>query len=142
MKVTCLPLSCRYSRVALELLEFLWSEGLNSGDSSFRVYCPSPPPPTCVAEPLEFPSYALGSAKVQALQEVDRMLEKNDLELVVHLGLGYYSRLFLVQKASRGCQPMINFSSLNDCVTYIKFKVGTASSVLGMVRKGGLHVRD
>ena len=52
---------------------------------------------TVLREPPEFPSYTLGSAKGQALQkEVNRMLQKSTVEPVDHLGLGYYSRLFLV----------------------------------------------
>ena len=35
------------------------------------------------------------------------MLEKGALELVDHLGLGYYSRLLLVQKATGGWNPVI-----------------------------------
>ena len=46
---------------------------------------------------LKFPSYALGYAKTQALQEAGKMLQKGALRLVDRLG--YYSRLFLVQKA-------------------------------------------
>ena len=54
-------------------------------------------------EPLEFPSYALGSAKAQVLKrEVDKILEEGTLELVDHPGLCYYSWLFLVQMLEGG----------------------------------------
>ena len=36
-----------YSRVALEILAFLWSRGLDGGGFMFQVHCPLPPPPTC-----------------------------------------------------------------------------------------------
>ena len=52
-------------------------------------------------EPLEYPSYGLRSVKAQALQDkVEKMLEKSTLELAGCAGLGFYSRLFLVQKAT------------------------------------------
>ena len=57
-------------------------------------------------EPHEFLSYTSGSVKAQALQqEMNKMLQKGALELVDHLGLDYYSWLFLVQMASGGGIP-------------------------------------
>ena len=54
-------------------------------------------------ESLGFASCGSGSVKAQALQgEVDKMLQKGTLELVDHLGPGYYNRLFLVWKVTRG----------------------------------------
>ena len=54
-------------------------------------------------ELVEFPSYCSGSVKAQAPQvEVDKMLEKGTLEVVDPLGPGYYSQMFLVQKATGG----------------------------------------
>ena len=60
---------------------FVLNGKLDSG-GSILVHCPLPP---VSRELLEFPSYALGSAKAQALQEVDKMLQKDALELVDHL---------------------------------------------------------
>ena len=54
-------------------------------------------------EPLEFPSYGSLSVRACALQDkVDKRLEKGTLELVDQTGLGFYSRLFLVQKEMGG----------------------------------------
>ena len=69
---------------------FLQSRGLNSGGSPLLVYCPHPPSPTNVTGASRVPVLCLESAKVKALQEVDKMLEKRTLELVDHPGLGYY----------------------------------------------------
>ena len=71
--------------------------------------------PPLSQEPREFLSYVSGFAKAQSLQkEVDKMLQKCTLELVDHPGSGYYSKLFLVQKALGEWRPMIDLSSLNS----------------------------
>ena len=51
--------------------------------------------------PVSFPTYRAGSPRAQALwQEVEAMLAKGALEIALDPGPGFYSRLFLVEKAS------------------------------------------
>ena len=75
-------------------------------------------------ELLEFHSYGSGSIQAQALQEVDKMLEKGTLDLVDYPGVGYQSRLPLMQKAiwgrggGDGWLPVIDLLSLNRYVTH------------------------
>ena len=44
------------------------------------------------------------------------MLSKGALERVPDLGPGFYSRLFLVEKASGGWRPVIDLSPFNEFV--------------------------
>ena len=97
--------------------------------------------PPVSQEPWEFPSCALGSVRVLALRdEVSKILQKGAVELVNQSGPGFYSRLFLVKKATRCWQPVINLSTLNGFVTLTKFQMETVASVLGLIRRGGLDV--
>ena len=51
--------------------------------------------------PVSFPTYRAGSPRAQALrQEVEVMLAKEALEIAQDPGPGFYSRIFLVEKAS------------------------------------------
>ena len=51
--------------------------------------------------PVSFPTYQAGSPRAQALrQEIEGMLAKGALEIARDLGPGFYSRLFLVEKAA------------------------------------------
>ena len=62
----------------------------------------APPPPLSYA-PVLFPTYPFDSPKALALhQEVETMISKGALERVSNPGPGFYSRLFLVEKASGG----------------------------------------
>ena len=49
---------------------------------------------------------------------------------------GFYSRLFLVEKASGGWRPVIDLSHLNDFVQLTPFKMETVASVLLSVKEG------
>ena len=64
------------------------------------------------------------------------MISKGALERVPDPGPGFYSCLFLVEKASGGWRPMIDLSPFNEFVQQTPFKMETASSVLLSVRKG------
>ena len=64
------------------------------------------------------------------------MISKGALERVHDPGPGFYSRLFLVEKASGGWRPVIDLSPFNEFVQQTPFKMETASSVLLSVRKG------
>ena len=61
--------------------------------------------------PVSFPTYRPDSPRALALrQEVESMIMKGALEIVPDLDPGFYSRLFLVEKASGGWRPVIDLS--------------------------------
>ena len=64
------------------------------------------------------------------------MLSKDALEVVLDLGPGFYSRLFLVEKVMGGWRPVIDLSHLNKFDLQTPFKMETVASVLLSVRKG------
>ena len=77
-------------------------------------------------EPLKFSSYALESAKAQALQEVNRMVPwSGSLQPAISSAEGV-----------SGWQPVIDLASLNSYMALAKLKMETVSSVLGSIRKG------
>ena len=61
------------------------------------------------------------------------MLEKGAVEVVDDPGLGFYSRLFLVEKATGGWRPVIDLSPLNGFVLQTLFKMETVASVLSAI---------
>ena len=68
----------------------------------YRVPFKDSPPPLA-RTPVSFPTYRVGSPRAQALrQEVEAMLAKGALEIARDPGPGFYSRLFLVEKAAGG----------------------------------------
>ena len=94
-------------------------------------------PPPLASTPVSFPTYRAGSPRAQALrQEVEAMLAKGALEIARDPGPGFYSRLFLVEKATGGWRPVIDLSHLNDFVQLTSFKMETVASVLLSVREG------
>ena len=64
------------------------------------------------------------------------MLAKGALEIARDPGPGFYSRFFLVEKASGGWRPVIDLSHLNEFVQLTPFKMETVASVLLSVREG------
>ena len=64
------------------------------------------------------------------------MLEKDALEVVDRPGPGFYSRIFLVEKATGGWRPVIDLSPLNSFVLQTKFKMETVASVMASIREG------
>ena len=87
--------------------------------------------------PVSFPTYRAGCLRAQALrQEIEVMLAKGALEIARDPGPGFYSRLFLLEKASGGWRPVIDLSHLNDFVQLTSFKMETVASVLLSVREG------
>ena len=64
------------------------------------------------------------------------MLAKGALEITRDPGPGFYSRLFLVEKASGGWRPVIDLSHLNGFIQLTRFKMETVASVLLSVREG------
>ena len=102
----------------------------------YRVPFKDSPPPLA-RTPVSFPTYRAGSPRAQALrQEVEAMLTKGALEIARDPGPGFYSRLFLVEKATGGWRPVIDLSHLNDFVQLTPFKMETVASVLLSVRGG------
>ena len=102
----------------------------------YRVPFKDSPPPLS-RTPVSFPTYRAVSPWAQALrQEVEGMLAKGALEIAQDLGPGFYSCLFLVEKASGGLHPVINLSHLNKFVQLTRFKMETVASVLLSVREG------
>ena len=59
--------------------------------------------------PIPFESYLKGSERFHALDlEVENMVKKGAIEEVTTAGWGFYSRIFVVPKASGGWQPVID----------------------------------
>ena len=63
------------------------------------------------------------------------MLSKDALEIVLDMGPGFYSRLFLVEKVTEGWRPVIDLSHLNEFVLQTPFRMKTVASVLLSVRE-------
>ena len=102
----------------------------------YRVPFKDSPPPLA-RTPVSFPTYRAGSPRAQALrQKVEAMLAKGALEIARDPGPGFYSHLFLVEKATGGWRPVIDISHLNDFVQLTPFKMETVASVLLSVREG------
>ena len=64
------------------------------------------------------------------------MLDKGALEIARDPGPDFYSRLFLVEKASGGWRSVISLSHLNKFVQPTRFKLEIVASVLLSVREG------
>ena len=94
-------------------------------------------PPSLSRTPVSFPTYRAGLPRAQALrQEVEAMLAKGALEIALDPGPGFYSCLFLVEKASGGWRPVISLSHLNEFVQLTPFKMETVASLLLSVGEG------
>ena len=86
---------------------------------------------------MEFRSYDRGTPKWTALnQEVDALLSKGAIERVDCPSAGYYSRPFVVPKATGGWRPIIDLSQLNVFVQQTQFKMETVSSVRQAIKEG------
>ena len=86
--------------------------------------------------PLSLPAYSPQSIKGVALtQELQNLLRKGAVEPAPQ-SPGFYSRLFLVQKASGSWRPIIDLSTLNDYITSSHFHMETPRSVLSSIRPG------
>ena len=92
--------------------------------------------PPLSERPLSLPAYYPQSIKGVALtQELQTLLRKGAVEPAPQPP-GFYSRLFLVQKASGSWRPIIDLSTLNDYVTSSHFHMETPQSVLRSIRPG------
>ena len=93
--------------------------------------------PTLSREPIPFSAYCPNSIRGKALeQEVESLLQKGAIELAPLTSLGYYSRQFVVMKASGSWRPVIDLSHLNLKVLKTPFKMETIQSTLMSVRRG------
>ena len=92
--------------------------------------------PPLSERPLSLPAYSPQSIKGVALtQELQTLLRKGAVEPAPQ-SPGFYSRLFLVQKASGSWRPIIDLSTLNDFITSSHFHMETPQSVLRSIRPG------
>ena len=94
-------------------------------------------------EPIPFSTYAPSSIRVKALeQEVLSLVEKGVVELAPLPSPWFYSRLFVVMKASGSCRPVIDLSTLNLRVLKSPFPsvrspLDEARGLDGLVRSSG-----
>ena len=85
--------------------------------------------------PVTLDSYLPSSTKGVALQrEVLSLIEKGAVELTPP-SPGFYSRIFVVMKASGSCKPIINLSILNKFVLQSWFMMETNRSVLNAIQR-------
>ena len=92
--------------------------------------------PPLSERPLSLTAYSPQSIKGVALtQELQNLLQKGAVEPDPQ-SPGFYSRLFLVQKASGSWRPIIDLSTLNGYVTSSHFHMETPQSVLRSIRPG------
>ena len=79
------------------------------------------------------------SERPESLYSVDEE-RYGSLEIVSDRDPGFYSCLFLVEKASGGWRPVIELFPLNEFVRQTPFKMETSASVLMAVREGDFLV--
>ena len=92
--------------------------------------------PPLSERPLSLPAYSPHSIRGVALnQELQSLLRKGPVEPAPQ-SPGFYSRLFLVQKASGSWRPIIDLSTLNGFITSSRFHMETPRSVLNSIRPG------
>ena len=93
-------------------------------------------PPPLSERPLFLPAYSPHSIRGVVLnQELQDLLRKGAIEPAPQ-SIGFYSRLFLVKKASGSWRPIIDLSTLNDYITSSRFHMETPRSVLNSIRPG------
>ena len=101
----------------------------------YRIPFRSTPPLS--SDPIPFPSYSPSSIRGKAPErEVVSLVEKGAVELAPLPSPGFYSRLFVVMKASGSWRPIIDLSTLNLRILKSPFKMETLQSVLLSVRSG------
>ena len=100
----------------------------------YRIPFDRPPP---LSEcPISLLAYSPHSIRGVALnQELQNLLRKGAVEPAPQ-SPGFYSRLFLVKKASGSWRPIIDLSTLNLFITSSRFHMETPRSVLNSIRPG------
>ena len=91
--------------------------------------------PPLLHNPLSFPT---SPQQQEILREVvHQLLEKNAIELVINPhSAGFYSRIFVVPKASGGWRPVIDLSILNSFVRCPHFQMETADTIRRAIQPG------
>ena len=92
--------------------------------------------PPLSERPLSLPAYSPQSIKGVALTQEPQNLLQNGVVEPAPQSPSFYSRLFLVQKASGSWRPIIDLSTLNGYVTSSHFHMETPQSVLRSIRPG------
>ena len=93
--------------------------------------------PTLSKDPIPFPAYCPNSIRGKALGgEVQALLAKGAIEIAPLPSPGFYSRLFVVMKASGAWRPVIDLFILNLRIQQTSLKMETLQSVLLSVRPG------
>ena len=100
-----------------------------------RYLIPFSSPPPFSPDPISFSSYSPDSSKRKALGEILALIQKGAIELATP-SPGYYSRMFVVWKASGSWRPIIDLSHLNKFFLQTGCKMETSQSVLRAVRRG------
>ena len=127
----------RLSVAPLAGVEQQGSGSVGGGGSEGGYSVPFLSEPPLAAEPIPFSSYSPTSIRGKALEkEVQSLVEKGALELAPLPSPGFYSRVFVVMKASGSWRPVIDLSTLNLRVRKTPFKMETLQSVLLSVRSG------
>ena len=92
--------------------------------------------PPLSERPLSLPAYSPHSIRGVALnQELQNLIRKGAVEPAPQ-SPGFYSRLFLVKKASGSWRPIVDLSTLNGFITSSRFHMETPRSVLNSIRPG------
>ena len=100
----------------------------------YRIPFDRPPP---LSEcPISLPAYSPHSIRGVALNQVLQSLLRKGAVEPAPQSPGFYSRLFLVKKASGSWRPIIDLSTLNHYVTSSRFHMETPRSVLNSIRPG------
>ena len=74
--------------------------------------------------------------ELQALEvEVQKLIEKRAIEMVVSAGPGFYGHLFLQAKKDGSMRPVFNLKPLNAYVTYQHFKMEGMAMAMSMIEQ-------
>ena len=124
--------------ISLEEVAGNWSRDLGGDRSSGRLPCPvqglSSSPSSHTGIVSDVPGRLSSGSSLAARGRGDAC--QRSLRNRRDPGPGFYSRLFLVEKATGGWRPVIDLSHLNDFVQLTPFKMETVASVLLSVREG------
>ena len=93
--------------------------------------------PKLSEEPIPYPSYSPSSIRGKTLaSEVLSLIKTGAVELAPLPSTGFYSRLFVVMKASGSWRLVVDLSLLNLKVLKTSFKMETLQFVLLTVQRG------
>ena len=124
--------------ISLEELAGHWSRDLGGDRSPGRLPCPvqglSSSPSSHTGIVSDVPGRLSSGSRLAARGRGDAC--QRSLRNRPRSGSRFYSRLFLVEKATGGWRPVIDLSHLNDFVQLTPFKMETVASVLLSVREG------